>query len=247
MYFFVQNSSMNINRIISKLKASVDLFTGSSRFSYSQFAEDILIDCLFTQTLNNPYPSYLDIGANKPEAGSNTYLFYLKKCYGVCVEPDITLYQKFCAARPKDKVINAGVGIGDVKEAVFYYFPEPYTGWNTFSESEAEQKKNQTGIAYKRDKVVPFVNINDIISGHFDTCPDFVSIDVEGLDFEILKSLDFETYRPAVFCIETMEFNNMKLGKKNTQVEAYLQEKGYAVYADTYVNTIFVRKDLLTV
>ena len=202
---------MNINRIISKLKASLDLFTGSSRFSYSQFAEDILIDTLFTQTLNTPQPSYLDIGANKPKAGSNTYFFYLKKCYGVCVEPDITLYHKFCTARPKDKVINAGVGVGDIKEALFYYFPEPYTGWNTFSKEDADIKKTQTGVQYKNDKVIPFININTLIKENFKTCPDFISIDVEGLDFDILKSLDFESYAPSVFCIETMEFNNMKV------------------------------------
>lgn len=238
---------MDINRIIGKLRASLDLFTGSSRFSYSQFGEDILVNTLFSQTLNQPYPSYLDIGANNPKTGSNTYLFYLKKCKGVCVEPDIELFRKFKKVRPNDTLINAGVGIDDTKEAVFYYFPEPYTGWNTFSKSEAEQKKNQTGISYKEDKVIPFVHINDIISRHFDTCPDFVSIDVEGLDFEIIKSLDFEKYRPAVFCIETMEFNNMKLGRKNTEFETYLTEKGYGVYADTYINTIFVRKDLLAI
>jgi FkbM family methyltransferase len=236
---------MNINRIVSKLKASVDLFTGSSRFSYSQFAEDILIDTLFTQTLNVPQPSYLDIGANKPRAGSNTYFFYLKKCSGVCVEPDITLFNKFCAARPKDKVINAGVGIDGVQEAVFYYFPEPYTGWNTFSKEDAELKKSQTGIQYKNDQVIPFININQLIKENFKTYPDFISIDVEGLDFDILQSLDFESYSPSVFCIETMEFNNMKLGKKNTQIISFLESKGYVIYADTYINSIFVKKELL--
>ena len=45
--------------------------------------------------------------------------------------------------------------------------------------------------------------------------------------------------------METMEFNNLKLGRKNEEVKNYLAEKGYIVYADTYINTIFVKKDLL--
>jgi FkbM family methyltransferase len=235
---------MNLTRIISKLKAGVDLFSGSSRYSYSQFAEDILIDALFTQTLDIPNPSYLDIGANKPKAGSNTYMFYMKKCYGVCVEPDITLYNKFCAARPNDKVINAGVGIDDTKEAIFYYFPEPYTGWNTFSKEDADLKLQQTGISYKNDKIIPFIHVNKLIEDNFKSTPDFISIDVEGLDLQILQSLDFEKFAPKVFCIETMEFNNMKLGKKNTGIISFLENKGYMVYADTYINSIFLRKDL---
>ena len=136
---------MNIPRIIRKLKASIDMFLGNSKFSYSQFAEDILIETLFSQTLHIEKPSYLDIGAHKPKAGSNTYMFYLKKCVGVCIEPDITLYNKFRIARPNDKVINAGVGTkAQVNEAVFYYFSEPYTGWNTFSKEEALNKQLET-------------------------------------------------------------------------------------------------------
>ena len=84
---------MNTNRITSKIKAGIDLFLGGSRFSYAQFGEDLVLEALFTQFLNNPTPSYLDIGANNPKAGSNTYLFYLKKCYGVCVEPDVVLHR----------------------------------------------------------------------------------------------------------------------------------------------------------
>ena len=238
---------MNFTRIISKLKAAVDLFTGGARFSYSQFAEDVIMDTLFSQTLNISNPTYLDIGANNPKAGSNTYLFYLKKCKGVCVEPDVELYRKFKNARPKDKVINAGVGIDDTKEATFYYFPEPYTGWNTFSKEDAHLKQQQTGVKFKNDRIIPFVNINTLIQENFETAPDFISLDVEGLDLQILKTLDFTKYAPMVFCVETMEFNNMKLGKKNTAIVDFLESNNYVIYADTYINTIFVRKDLLNI
>ena len=218
---------MNIQRVFNKLKANIDIQFGKAKYSYAQFGEDIIID------------------ADSPVVDSNTYSFYLKKCKGVCVEPDLQLYEKIVAKRPNDTVLNIAVGINNQKEGVFYRFPEPYTGWNTFSKEEALQKQNQTGIKFNDDKVISFININDLIEKYFDTCPDFISIDVEGLDIEIIKSLNFEKFKPAVFCVETMEFNNLKLGRKNEEVKNYLAEKGYIVYADTYINTIFVKKDLL--
>jgi FkbM family methyltransferase len=238
---------MNLSRIARKFRAGFDLFTGSSKYSYSQFAEDILVDTVFTQTLGIAQPSYLDIGANKPKAGSNTYFFYLKRCFGVCVEPDVELYKHIKATRPRDVVINAGVGINDQKEARFYYFPEPYTGWNTFSKEDAELKKSQTGVVFKDDRIISFININKLIKDHFGTAPDFISLDVEGLDMDILRTLDFEKHAPKALCVETMEFNNTQLGKKNTEIIAFLENKGYVIYADTYINSIFIKKDLLNV
>lgn len=236
---------MDFRRISRKLRAGLDLFTGNSRYTYAQFAEDILIDTLFTR-LNIKQPSYLDIGANRPKGGSNTYFFYLKGSVGVCVEPDINLYNKIKSARPKDVALNAGVGIGDVKEATFYYFPEPYTGWNTFSGEDADLKRAQTGIAYKNDRVIPFININDIIEQYFKPAPDFISIDVEGLDLDILRTLDFERFAPKVLCVETMQFvNGNVLGQQNKEITAFLENKGYIVYATTYINSIFVKKELL--
>lgn len=236
---------MDFKKLKSKLSASLDLLTGSSKYTYAQFGEDILMDTLFTQTLQINRPTYLDIGANNPKGGSNTYLFYLKGCYGVCVEPDINLYNKIRAVRPNDRNINAGVGNGELKEAVFYYFPQPYTGWNTFSREEALLKQEKSGVQFKNDKIIPFISINTIIQENFEDCPDLVSIDVEGLDLEILKSLDFDKYKPAVFCVETMEFNSKNMGRKNEQIIRFMAEKGYVVYADTYINSIFARKDLM--
>ena len=70
-------------------------------------------------------------------------------------------------------------------------------------------------------------------------CPNFISIDVEGLDLEIVKSLDFERFRPEVFCIETISFSIDNTEKKLGEIPAFLHSKGYITYADTHINTIF--------
>ena len=71
--------------------------------------------------------------------------------------------------------------------------------------------------------------------------PDFLSIDVEGLDIEIIKSIDFVKYRPKVICVETIQFSpkgNENI--KNYDIINYLKEMNYYLYADTNINSIFI-------
>lgn len=236
---------MNFQRIIRKAKSCLHFFNGVARISYAQFGEDILIDYFFQHYLNKQDPAYLDIGTNHPVVGNNTYLFYLRNCFGVCIEPDIDLYKKIVSVRPKAVVLNAGVGIGNEKEGTLYTFPEPYTGWNTFSIDEATSRQKETGISYSESTRIPFFSINHVIEKHFNPCPDFVSIDVEGLDFAILQTLDFNRFRPSVFCVETMSFSISKKAEKCTDIINLLLSNGYVIYADTYINTIFVLQDIL--
>lgn len=237
---------MNVQRIIRKAKSCLHFFQGKAKISYAQFGEDILIGYFFEQYLKNSSPTYLDIGTNHPVNGNNTYLFYLKNCFGVCVEPDPVLYKEILSKRHKAIVLNAGVGIGTETEGTLYNFPEPYTGWNTFSKEEAVNRQKETGINYAESAKIPFLSINEIMEKYFKPCPDFVSIDVEGLDFDILRTLDFKRFKPAVFCVETMSFSVSMEAQKCSDIIDLLSNNGYVSYADTHINTIFVRQDILT-
>jgi FkbM family methyltransferase len=236
---------MNVQRVIRKAKSCSHFFKGEAKISYAQFGEDILVDYFFQHYLKNPNPTYLDIGTNHPVNGNNTYLFYLRNCFGVCIEPDPVLYKEILSKRSKANVLNAGVGIGKETEGTLYTFPEPYTGWNTFSKEEAINRQKETGINYAESAKIPFLSINDVIEKYFKPCPDFVSIDVEGLDFAILQTLDFNRFKPAVFCVETMSFSVSNNAEKCSDIIGLLSAKGYLSYADTHINTIFVRKDIL--
>jgi hypothetical protein len=141
--------------------------------------------------------------------------------------------------------LNAGVGIGKETEGILYTFPEPYTGWNTFSKQEAVSRQKETGINYTESGKIPFLSVNGIIEKYFSSAPDFVSIDVEGLDLAILRTFDFDKYKPAVFCVETMSFSVSSQSKKCDDIIDFLLSKGYFIYADSHINTIFVRQDIL--
>lgn len=216
--------------------------------SYSQFGEDTIVaDLLADFGIQNI--SYLDIGANNPKYISNTYLFYERGSTGVLVEPNALLCKKLKAVRPQDVVLNVGIGMDDdVTEADFYLFPEEADGLSTFSLKEAKhwEEVGMGGIKFKVEKVVkmPIVNINDIIANNFTECPDFISIDVEGWDLKILKTLNFEKYSPAVFCVETLAYKEDGSTYRIQEIHDLFENKGYFSFKETIANNIFVNKNL---
>jgi FkbM family methyltransferase len=235
---------MNIKRILVKLKVTQQLFRGTANYSFSQVGEDIIIKTLL-RDLGITAPAYLEIGSNHPVVDNNTYLFYLKGGSGVCVEPDKVLYDAIKKQRPNDTVLNVGVGINGTTEADFYAFPQPYTGWNTFSKTEADKRVTETGVAFSQVRKVKMLGVNEIMRTYFTGGVDVLSLDVEGLDLAIIKELDFALHSPKIICIETVLFSNTLRKEKNEELIAYILDRGYVTYADTYINTIFCRRDLL--
>ena len=71
-----------------------------------------------------------------------------------------------------------------------------------------------------------------------------MTLDAEGLDFDIIKSIDFNKNFPKVICIETISFSNQSKGSKNTDLIDFIIDKGYILYADTFLNSIFVKKEV---
>jgi FkbM family methyltransferase len=205
--------------------------------SFSQAGEDRVLNHLFRE-MGIKHPTYLDLGANNPIFGNNTYLFYLNGSRGVCVEADPSFHESLLKERKGDKCLNLAVTFDDRKEADFYIFSVP--SLNTLSKEEAEFRE-KTGTA-KIEKVIKIrlQNINDIIKENFSTAPDLLSIDIEGIDLDVLKSLDFNKYRPLALCVESITYSETREERKITDILDFVTSKGYFVYADTHINTIFV-------
>jgi len=216
------------------------LYGRHAKISYSQTGEDLIVDSVMT-SLDIPRPSYLDIGAHDPVYLSNTYIFYRKGCRGVCVEPDPVLHKKIVKKRPGDVCLNIGIGASEEKSAPFYIMSTPTL--NTFSREEAERYQG-----YGRERILnvvdtPLVSVNRIVERYFPNGVNFISLDVEGMDLPILKSIDFASCRPQVLCVETLTYTEDKSEEKIEGILSFMSENGYLIYADTYLNTIFVDKD----
>lgn len=217
------------------------LFRKHYQISYAQCGEDMIIDFI-CRALKIEKPSYLDIGAHHPTYLSNTYLFYQRGCQGVCIEPDPTLFAEIKSARGRDACLNIGVGVtgGAAGEADFYIMSTRTL--NTFSRKEAERYQSYGTNKIEKVIQIPLLPINSVIKEHFKHHPNFVSLDVEGLDLAVLESFDFEKFRPEVFCIETLTYTENNSEEKVPEIFDLMRAHGYMVWADTFINTIFVEQ-----
>jgi FkbM family methyltransferase len=207
--------------------------------SYSQCGEDLIVDFIFrTIGINNP--SYIDIGAHHPFRFNNTKIFYDRGCRGINIEPDPFLFSSIKKHRRFD--VNLNIGVSNVSTKLIFNIMSAPT-MNTFSLEEAENLVKKFGFFIKNRVEVPVETIKDIIQDHHNSVfPDFLSIDVEGMDFIILKSIDFNN-GPIVICAETLSYEQDGTGVKNQEIIDYLLLKDYMVYADTHINTIFVKRN----
>jgi FkbM family methyltransferase len=227
------------------------IFLRGSQAGYSQFGEDLIISYLFN-TVGILCPTYLDIGANHPKFISNTYYFYRRGSRGVLVEPNPRLSKRLRSARPRDVVLEVGIGAAAGTEADLYIFADHFDGLSTFSKSEAEHwetvgMKGHGRIAVDTVIRVPMVSVNDVIASNFHgRAPNLLSLDIEGNDLEVLMSLDFEHFAPDVICVESLSYDKHQNGFKRTDIIEFVLTKNYEAYADTRVNTIFCKSSLLS-
>jgi len=208
--------------------------------SFSQSGEDMIMQHIF-MWLRIDKPAYIDIGAHHPTYLSNTYHFYENGSTGVCVEPDPFLFEAIRKRRKRDICLNVGVGAGGADKADFYILSTRTL--NTFSREEALRYASYEGKAIEKVVQIPLVSISSIIEKNCPQGPNLVSLDVEGKDLEILQDFDFGRFNPEVFCIETLTYTEDNTERKLTEIIDFMLTKNYFVYADTYLNSIFVSRD----
>jgi FkbM family methyltransferase len=212
-----------------------------AKHSYAQAGEDLIVDFI-AKAMQIDEITYLDVGAHHPTQFSNTYLFYKRGFQGVLVEPDPELMASIKTARPRDVCIEAGVGVKAAATAQFFVMSTRTL--NTFSEEEA--KRYEAMGTQRIEKVLPvaLVTLDDILADRFGSKePTLVSIDIEGLDFEVLSTLNLNKYRPPIVCIETLQYSETREETKDARIAQLMLDNRYFIYGDTYINTIFVDID----
>jgi FkbM family methyltransferase len=205
--------------------------------TFSQCGEDRILAFLFGQ-LAITTPRYLDVGTHHPCVGNNTYLFYRAGAKGVCVEPNPDLAPLIREKRPRDEVLN--VGVSTKKSGSFHYYLFNESSFNTFDPEEAAVRARSGGQPVLKEMMVPVVTLESIITDYFPDGLELLSLDTEGLDLAILKSLNYEKHRPLAICVETVGFSKTLARPKSNIITSILAPHGYEQYADTFVNTIYI-------
>jgi FkbM family methyltransferase len=230
--YLPQEIKQNIRHPRYALKVALqNLFTAFSRRflgSHSQHGEDIILFNLLKKAKKG---FYIDVGANDPEIISNTKYFYDKGWSGINIEPHPVLFGKIRELRKNDININAGIACqeGSLK---FYRIDETRgTAGSTFDPAIAEELKQK---GYKLSEVIemPVIPLKKVFDDNLgERKIDFMSVDTEGFDLEVLKSNDWDRYRPTFILVETVN--------DRENIVSYMKEQNYKVIFENTANAIF--------
>lgn len=200
--------------------------------SYAQYGEDLIL-CELLKDLPLKKQHYVDIGAYHPWKMSNTALFYKNGWRGLIIDPSPNMLQ-FKDERPSDTVIQCCCGSYDGETDMFYH-----NSWSTASLLNTWDINNKFTTKVKIYKLSTLLTnyyykyINDI---------SLCSIDTEGTEKDILLGIDWTTFKPMVFIVESYQRGTGK--PIYLEWEPILLNNGYKYYTcDIHkLNRIYVNE-----
>lgn len=210
------------------------------RLSYSQEGEDLVLARILSE-LGSTAGFFVDIGAHHPTRYSNTYYFYRRGWRGINVDALPGTQKMFQRTRPRDITIECGVGS---HEGILKYFAFNEPALNTFSEQEARRKESPQYRIIDTLQI-PVTTLRQILDDHLPSGVqiDFMTIDAEGFDHEIVSSNDWNIYRPRVVLVELLNTDIQGLGEHPTA--RILYQNNYRALAKTFNTFFFVANEAL--
>lgn len=207
--------------------------------TYAQAGEDAIISFIL-EYLDKKGASYLDIGCNDYKKLSNTFHFYEKGMRGVLVDANPKYVELIKEKRPGDVILNVGVGERSGEVLPFYILNGD--GLSSFNKEVVDKALKETEwLKIENIIEVPIMTVNELIEQYFYTVPTIISIDIEGDELAILKSIDMERYRPLIYIVETIEYRErIDLDNKRNDIIDFMKMQNYKEYAFTGVNSIFL-------
>lgn len=234
---------MNITSRIKNLAAKIrEPFLPENRWSqksFSQEGEDLALSRIL-DGLQSGF--YIEVGSHHPFRFSNTYLFYRRGWSGICVDPLPGSKDLFVKYRPRDIVLECGVS-RKCGQMTYFMFNEP--ALNTFNENLAKERHGVGNYFLKEKREVLTEPLSAILDRHLPRCKEitFYSIDVEGLDLEVLESNDWTKHRPRIVIAECLSTNLAQL--MGDTLVTFMDSVRYSPYAKTGNSVIFMEQAAL--
>jgi FkbM family methyltransferase len=202
--------------------------------SFSQCGEDRIVAFIAQVIGLGPELRIADVGAAHPVQDNNSYLSYLAGGTGLLVEADPAYRPLYAALRPRDTAIQAAVvprrlmGNGTI---TFHAMED--RGWSSISADHAALAERLGKGGVRQSFEVPCATLDGLLLQHFpDRHLDLLSLDVEGVDRELLEEFDFGALRPKIIVVENDGGEAVHAPR--------MRDVGYRVYGSTFVNTIYV-------
>ena len=234
--------------VVDKACAAVELinpqfwfareFPNHARGYYSQCGQDKVIEQFFLD-----YPPknkiFIEVGACDGVHYSNVRRLYETYGWtGICIEPVKRNFEKLVQSyyNTSVKCIRTAVGLEegelDINVGINPNIPEWQSDVSTFLESETQRWEEEYGMLWEKEKV-SIKRLTTILDEQGISEIDCISIDTEGFDFDVLKSLDFTRFHPSMIVIE--------YGKDKEKIISYLANIGYSLIFDNSQDLFLVR------
>jgi len=189
---------------------------------YSNWGIDMLADEFFKKKMSG---FYVDVGCHQPLLNNNTYRLYKRGWRGINIDLDYNTIDMFNFFRNKDLNIQAAIS-NKVEEKNLYFF---------HNRSPVNTLSKDSGSKAKEIRKIQTTTLNKIInaSKYRGNEIDFISIDVEGFELNVLEGLDFEKYKPKLVILELIdpnikEFYQQKLSNiLNSEINKFMENKKY--------------------
>jgi FkbM family methyltransferase len=219
-------------RLLSQFRHK--LFPSYAKKSYSQEGEDMLLD-RFLEHRDSGF--YVDVGAHHPKRFSNTFRLYRRGWWGLNIDANPGSMRKFQRVRPRD--INIEAAVSSTRQKLTYYaFNEP--ALNTFNKDLA---LSHVGGPYSIIEEIDIMTVPlcELLDQYLPTGTriDLLTVDVEGLDYEVLQSNNWSRYSPDFILVECLEFSTLDQASSDPVV-TFLLKRHYSMVAKT-MNTVLFR------
>jgi FkbM family methyltransferase len=164
--------------------------------SYAQHFEDVYLMRCFRERKDG---FYIDVGAGHPVVDNVSFAFYLKGWHGITVEPNPSLAKLSRSLRPRD--IGAETLVGSAPGQAKFFLVDDFHGLSTMIGENAKAAAETYGKK-SNELTLPVTTLAELCKKHQPRAIDFLKIDVEGAEKDVLEGADWKTYRPRVVVIE---------------------------------------------
>ena len=205
------------------------------RISYAESGEDLLLSSLIGEDKRAGF--YVDVGANHPKRFSNTRYFYRRGWRGINIDPVPGMKRLFDIYRPRD--VNLQCAIARERGTMTYYLFDD-SPLNGCSAELSAHRANVQGYLQIGHMEVPAVTLRQVLDEHLPAGTEigFLTVDVEGMDLDVLQSNDWSRYRPRFILVE---IKGSLADIQSNPIFAMLTERGYQLHGKTLKTAIFAQ------
>jgi len=206
--------------------------------SYAQRFEDFHLWRCFD---GQPTGFYVDVGGGHPVYDNVSFAFYLAGWHGVVVEPNPALAALTRAVRPRDQLLEGLCGAipGDAT----LYLQREFHGLSTMVAEHARAAESEVGRSAEA-VTLPMTTLAALCAQHVPASFEFLKVDVEGAEADVLRGADFTRFRPKVIVVEAIK--PLSLEPAWNEWEPLLARHGYAYVWDDELNRYYVAAEART-